>query len=1067
MNIGAGEEADRGEVERVGNQDLGVEIDLDGINGLNNRAHMNILTGNDSAYSEICQELGIDSKYHNEMQFCTSLSKSGLNIASLNIRSLPKHFISLKQLIDSAADQDKFIDIIGLQETNNFYDDKYHIDGYTLLSNTRQGRKGGGTALYVNKNFVSSELKFAESFIQNLLEATITKIEIPKFGKIIVANIYHPPSQPRVAPQEHFQNFTEALTSLLDKISDFQLPIIIMGDFNVNLLNGNSENATLFLDTMVTFGHIPYITRATRVEKREIRGETRESSSLIDNIFVSDIFDKVSNSGVLINSMSDHFIPFLSLDLRTRQATRPSFIGYRCMDLENKELFKEALSNRGWHEVLDEQDTNTACNRFSETFFEIFDICFPVQRKRCGKKFRKKNDFMTRGLMISQKKKNKLESKAIQSNDPAHMIYFKRYRNLYFKLVKKARKLHFSLKIINAGKNAKEIWNCLKEAINMKKGSSEIGPIRQGNNIISDDKAKANLFNEFFSRVGEEATRDLPPPSQDFRNYLGPQSVNSIIFTPVCPYGMIGYIKSLKPKNSLDINDISTRLLQFVAEDICIPLTHIFNLSIEQGVFPENFKISKTIPIFKSGDHLVEKNYRGVSLIDNIGKIFEKILSIQMQTFLDNNDFFSKNQFGFRKGFSTSMAVLKVNNFITQAQKDGHQALAIFMDVAKAFDSVDRNILLAKLEHAGIRGVANSLLRSYFENRKMKTCVNGVYSENLVDISIGVLQGSILGVLLFLIFINDLENSCQDLLAILFADDCTGLVKAPTINELIVKANTQIDLMFQWYNANRLAIHPSKSRCMIFYPPSRLPNLPRIEGGHYFPLYLNYNTRGEGQFDITKVKLIRLVPNADETTFKLLGVLLDCNLSFKQHIKAVQGKITRAIFSINQMKNFLEKPYLKLMLNAYVSSHINYGSCLFTSSLQTTLKPLEILLKKAVRIVCGKGRFEHTPPLFKELGIFPLKEQIMYNVDKLMHKFIHKTLPKTFDKSWKITSEVSRRVTRNSGNLYIPHFHLEYFRRQPFFAFPRLWNEVPLEIRNIEDEHIFSKQLRSHIFDSV
>ena len=167
------------------------------------------------------------------------------------------------------------------------------------------------------------------------------------------------------------------------------------------------------------------------------------------------------------------------------------------------------------------------------------------------------------------------------------------------------------------------------------------------------------------------------------------------------------------------------------------------------------------------------------------------------------------------------------------------------------------------------------------------------------------------------------------------------------------------------------------------------------------------------------------------------------------------------------MKNFLEKPYLKLMLNAYVSSHINYGSCLFTSSLQTTLKPLEILLKKAVRIVCGKGRFEHTPPLFKELGIFPLKEQIMYNVDKLMHKFIHKTLPKTFDKSWKITSEVSRRVTRNSGNLYIPHFHLEYFRRQPFFAFPRLWNEVPLEIRNIEDEHIFSKQLRSHIFDSV
>ena len=167
------------------------------------------------------------------------------------------------------------------------------------------------------------------------------------------------------------------------------------------------------------------------------------------------------------------------------------------------------------------------------------------------------------------------------------------------------------------------------------------------------------------------------------------------------------------------------------------------------------------------------------------------------------------------------------------------------------------------------------------------------------------------------------------------------------------------------------------------------------------------------------------------------------------------------------MKNFLEKPYLKLMLNAYVSSHINYGSCLFTSCFQTTLRHLEILLKKAVRIVCGKARLEHTTPLFKELGMLPLHHQIDYNVSKLMHRFVNKTIPKTFDKTWEITGQVSGRVTRNAGKIYIPHFQLEYFRRQPLFAYPRIWNEIPIRIRNIQDEQIFSNQLKRHIMNII
>ena len=285
------EEADRRE-ERgaLDPQDIG-------INWLNNRAELDSPRQNGTIFAEVCRELEIDSKYYMGGHFCNNLSKTGLNMASINIRSLSKNFISLKQLIDNAAQKDKFIDIIGLQETYEFFNDRYNIDDYTLTSNTRQGRKGGGTALYINKKFVSSELKFPESFIQNLLEATIAKVQIPKFGNIVVANIYHPPSQPRVTPLDHFQGFLEALTSLLDKLVQLNLPIVLMGDFNIDLLEQNSENATQFLNTLVTFGHIPHITRATRIEKREIDGEFREKASLIDNIFLSTLFDRVENSG--------------------------------------------------------------------------------------------------------------------------------------------------------------------------------------------------------------------------------------------------------------------------------------------------------------------------------------------------------------------------------------------------------------------------------------------------------------------------------------------------------------------------------------------------------------------------------------------------------------------------------------------------------------------------------------------------------------------------------------------------------------------------------------------------
>ena len=1026
-----------------------------------------------SPFYDLFQELQINSKYHTEDTFCDFVDNStNLNIVSINIQAIQSKFNDLKSFLDHIESRKKRIDIILIQETYRFNPDLHNLRGYTLFADIRPTGNGGGCCIYVNENFVCKKITLENSFIPHIIETTITQVEIPDFGKIIAVSCYRPPYSPflRHTPSELFNLVIDHLSNLMNKLEVYNCPIIIGGDFNINLLDtydGNNVAATQFTDTMVSYGFIPYINRATRID-----GET---FSLLDNIFINDHFERIAGSGIIVNGLSDHFIPFLSIKARQKRQSGPAFKEVRKMDLESKTFLKEALANRGWHEILSDGCPNSACDKFMDTFMDIFDICCPLKKVKINKNITPRNGFMTRGLLVSRKRKLKLAYKAIHSTNPNTIGLYRQYRNIYNHLIRAAKKQYYSSRIAKAGDNAKEVWRVLKEAINIKSKKSNIGPIRDRSNgsLVTDDAHKADLFNQVFAEVGREATNNLPTPNKDFKDYLPPPIANSIYMHSVTPDQMRGFIKSLKSKHSVDINGISTNLLQFVAEEISLPLAHIFNLSIDSGIFPERLKISKTVAIFKSGDHLDTNNYRGVSLIDNVSKIFEKIIASKVIKFLDRENFFYENQFGFRTGMSTNMAILKVTNFISRAMNDGKYALAIFLDIKKAFDSVDRDILFYKLNHCGIRGVANNLFRSYFAERKQTVVTNGKKSNLLLDITLGVLQGSILGVLLFLIFINDLQHSCSELLNILFADDETGLIAHESLDELITKSNSELDKLFGWYNANKLAIHPGKSRLMIFYPPSRPPNLPVINGHHYFPLYLNYNERlpnnesNPDTFDISKVKLIRLIPNADESSFKLLGVLLDCNLNLKDQTSAVSSKVAKSIFAINQMKHYLDKEHLTLLANAYIRSHLEYCCNIYSMCNQTTIRPLTLLLKRTVRTVASKNRFAHTKELFKDLNILPVPEMIEYNVLKFMHKFVHGNLPSTFDNTWDTNVHVSQRQTRQASDIHLIAFQLEYFRKMPLFSYPNIWNNIPNNLKLIVEEDQFNVEVRKHLFANI
>ena len=480
-------------------------------------------------------------------------------------------------------------------------------------------------------------------------------------------------------------------------------------------------------------------------------------------------------------------------------------------------------------------------------------------------------------------------------------------------------------------------------------------------------------------------------------------------------------------------------------------------------------KISKTIPIFKKGSPLDLENHRGVSIVDSFSKIFEKLGSTRLIDFLTRSGFFYDKQFAFLKGRSTNHAILQIFNFITNAINHRKYTLAIFLDVAKAFDSVDHQILFSKLENAGIRGPSLKWFKSFLSNRKQKVKIGKTWSSTLKELDISVLQGSILGVILFIIFVNDLYNCDPELFSILFADDLTSLISHDNLQTLNEYGNKSIDKLLNWYTANKLAIHPGKSRYMIFKPPFvNLDSLPRDSNNYpYFPLFLNMNNEGEN--DISKINLVKGIPNESEKSLKVLGVLFDQHLNLQDHAKSIHSKVSRNIYMLNQVKNVLDPQTLKLIYFAHIHSHLNYCSNILNMCTATTLKPLIVLQKKAIRLINNLPGRAHTAQIFIENDILPLKELIDFTILMFMFDFVRGNLPLAFDAHWSVNGQVNLNnyALRNVDDFYIPRTIYKYLDLHPLYNFSKLWNDLPNNVKLIHNRREFENSIRNILVNRI
>lgn len=885
---------------------------------------------------------------------------SSLSMLNLNIRSITKNINELKLLLYK---MNWSFNIICLQETwckPDLPHETLELEGYTLQSQPRRdGKQGGGLGIYIQNDLV---FKNRNELSVTCVDLELMAIEIirPKEKNIIIANIYRPPSGK--VDQLH-----DILSATLTNISREGKPIYILGDFNMNLLDYDTEpKVHNFLNIMYENLLVPAINKPTRI--------TKNTATCIDNIFFPINFRSKHHSGIVTENISDHLPQFLvvtSLPLIT--AKQRLIVEKRIITPLKLSTMKTKLSNISWNVVTFKTDVDEAYSAFTDEFEFLYNDLFPVTKVTVkGKTIL--NKWMNKELIVMSRKKQKLYNKYLKNKTYANELNYKNYKKCFEKQKKLTKKAYYTRLLQQHQSNLRMSWNVMKEIIGNSKANGHNHPSYlslNGREILSQ-KEMAGMFNWYFSSVGANLAKDIPTSTRSFKDYMQIFD-NNFSFGEISDSEIIDAVQSLKLHKSAGYDEFLTDVIKDVAYEILLPLNNIFNKSVQQCLFPQYMKVAKVIPIFKADDPSDVRNYRPISILSVFSKIFEKVIYAKLYLYLEENLILYEKQFGFRKNTSTELALVELVDKVTSAMDKKQYTLGVFLDLAKAFDTVDHNILLSKLTYYGLSGSSVAWFKSYLSGRSQYVDLKKATSE-LLPVTCGVPQGSVLGPLLFLIYVNDISNAICNIQLLLFADDTNLFFSHSCISTCFSVMNAELKLVEDWLHANRLSLSLKKTKYIVFGKERKIDAL---------PLVLPKLMIGQGT-----------IKRTSSTPF--LGVIIDENLTWNDHIRLVETKIARNIGAIAKARKYLTRTAARSLYFSFVHPYISYGNMVWASTYKSKLSKIFTLQKRAVRIISYANRLTHSRPLMVQQKLLNVYELNIYKTLTFVFRHRHNLLPNVF-----------------------------------------------------------------------
>ena len=889
------------------------------------------------------------------ISFLTSLiveKVSNCNFLHLNINSINGKLFEIHSLLDL-----NLFDIIFLQETKLGPEDSDHFLQHKEYSFLRRDRDvhGGGIIIYIKKS-----LTVVFSYID-----PSSKFEFILFSILInnkkINFIYGYNPQYKLS-----KNFLDRLNTLIIENNFNKSNTFILGDFNQDLFTAHGKK---LLSLMKTLNFLSVVSEPTRV--------TESSATLIDNIFTNSIslIDRVSTVDC---PFSDHKFVFCSLNLKSPKINK-CLITSRCLDNRKIEIFREKLSLVSFTFLDSVVDVNDKWFALRNCLTKLLDEVAPAKPVKI-----KLNNLAWFDGELKQlfNLRDKLFSKALK-NDKSRAgplwSEFRNMRNICKSKLRLKMTEYFSKKTFESFGSPQKYWDFYKSVVKTKKTSSnnKILCLKDPQNVHkyrSEDLA--DIFNRHFTNIKNGDKKSLEEANEYIDHFFGELRRSNVIkvapdsfrLSHTTSEEVINIIGGLSSSGSPGVSGIPVTILKNCATLLADPLTKLFNSCISSSTFPNEWKCAIVTPLFKKGPMDECDNYRGISVLPPVSKVFEKILASRITKHFEDNNLFTSQQHGFRANHSCETALQSILDEWKSLIDDGQTVMSLFIDFKKAFDLVDSRLLLRKLGHYGFDNNSIYLLRSYFQNRTQITKVESTKSS-LLDLTMGVPQGTILGPLLFLIFINDL---CYKVLIkkILFADDTSLYDSSRDFESLINSFNESFKLALEWISYNNLCINWDKTKVMF------------LSKAHIKPP-INVNLCG------SNVEVV--------SDFKLLGICIDNGLIFNKYVDSLKKSVNTKLYSISKIF-YLSYPIKIQFFKTFIQPHFDYCSSLTIYMSKTLISQIEKLFNncvfKLLKINLFYKTLDEQYSCLHEFNILPYKLRIFSNLCSFSHKILNnKILP--------------------------------------------------------------------------